>query len=119
MDRKTFNNDWQRHSDDGNQKSLDALLIAGLVFALAFLLASFMPGPLVAATLQRLLWWSAMGFAVLALIRGEEWQWDCVNAWHQAAMLFVAGLIAGLAHDPEAAREFVQMKAQQAAGAAR
>jgi|GEM_PF-1770008 len=104
---------------DGERNPANRLLGVGLVFALAFFLASLMPPALVAPVLRELLFWAAVGGVVGALFRREPpLGASGMTGWDQAAILLLISLSCGFFVDPEAARQtLAQLQTAASAGA--
>lgn len=95
----------------------NALWTVGLTGGLALLLASMLPGPLMPAALNSLLFYAALGALILAVIRGDRWNAPHITAWDQALMLLFGSLAAGLFVDPEQVAALVEEVAPAAGSA--
>lgn len=95
----------------------NALWTVGLTSGLALLIAAMLPGPLIPAALNALLFYAAVGALILAVIRGDALNAPHVTAWDQALMLLCGSLAAGLFIDPEQVAALVE-EAMPAAGGA-
>lgn len=86
---------------DRDTLNRNALWTVGLTAGLALMLAAMMPGPLVPAALNSLLFYGAFGALILAVFRRESLNSPHITAWDQSLMLLLGSLIAGLFVDPE------------------
>lgn len=78
------------------------LLLTGLSAATAFFLASHAPSQLVAPILSQLLWWSALGSAIVAAVQRQPFIHNHLTYWDQAIFLFLFSLVANNFVDPDA-----------------
>ena len=86
------------HPDD----PMEALLGAGMVFAVCAFLTSFLPGALALLALEGLLFWAAIGYMAKAFLSGERLSLDRLNAWDQSLLMLAASIAVGLFVDPSA-----------------
>ena len=93
-------------------------LHVALVVGLALFLASFAPGPLVAATAAGLLHMMGLMYAVLAALTREPIWPERLTRWDAAALLFALSLLAGMFTDPAAVAEFLATTTEAMPGGA-
>lgn len=100
---------WMQPTDQNQNQRQDQLdpnelilLLTGMAAALAFNLASQAPLPLIAPILAQLLWWSALGSAMVAAVLRQPFIHNHLTYWDQALFLLLFSLIAQNFVDPEA-----------------
>ena len=95
----------RQRGQDGRSHNQQSLFRVGLMFAIAFLLASSMPQPLMAAALSSLLSLSALVSAGLAAFMGDRLHASHFTRWDEAAAMLFASMVAGAFVDQEALAE--------------
>lgn len=102
--------------DDGGRLSPEAarqarnrgaVMAIGLTAVLALCIASFMPEPLIAATLAKLLFFGAIGACIGGLVRRDGLWRDHLTGWDQAAVLLLSSVVIGWTIDDVAVRDFL------------
>jgi len=84
-----------------------AMIAIGLTAALALFVASFMPKPLIAATLTDLLFFGAIGAAVGGMLRRDPLFAGFLTGWDQSAVLMVLSVMSGWVVDQNAVSQFI------------
>ncbi|GAA0573177.1 hypothetical protein [Caenispirillum bisanense] len=86
-----------------------ALLGAGLGIAIAFLIASIMPQPLVMAAFREILFFGSMGVGLISAFRREPILAAPVfTGWDRAAIMMLVAQISGAFIDHEAVEAYLQ-----------
>lgn len=86
-----------------------ALISAGLGVAVAFLLASVMPQPVVLAAFREILFFGAMGVGLVAALRREPLTGAPVlTGWDRAALMMLVAQVSGLFVDHAAVEEYLR-----------
>jgi hypothetical protein len=88
--------------DDRKARNQQSLIRFGLMFAIAFFLASGSPAEALPAALSSLLSLGALVAAGLAAVTGDRIHADHFTRWDEAAALLFAGMVAGTFVDPQA-----------------
>lgn len=85
-----------------------ALLSVGLGIAVAFLIASVMPQPVVLAAFREILFFGAMGVGVVSAMRREPILGAPVfTGWDRAAMMMLAAQLSGAFIDHDAVESYL------------
>lgn len=104
------NGDGDRLAAANNRR---ALMSVGLGLAFAVLVASLMPGPLVAAAFTEICFFGALGLAIVAAVRREPLMGAPVfTGWDRAAMLLFASQAGGLFVDHDAVVQYLEQVQQ-------
>ena len=104
--------DFWKRMDPGDKRTL---LVAGIVVASAFALSSSLPPPLIPAAMESLLFFSAFGAIIIALMRGEQPRAPHLTAWDQAMILILCSIAVGFLVDPVAVEQHLEMARTDAA----
>lgn len=90
-----------------------SLLSVMLAIGFAFLLASIMPQPLMAAAFSEVCFFGALGVGIVAAVRREPiWGAPVLTGWDRAALLLLASQVSGTFVDAVAVEEYLRQVQQ-------